>query len=250
MSREYNIRWRESDTRELQRVIKNFNAKLYRIQKKDPTAEAYLPPKLSYTKVKNEIVSRKDYNNLIKSLQRFSQKGAEMPITSKRGATATKWDVQEFNIKQRVENIRRKNELKRIQEKEITSRGKPTGVKRAEMGTIKEVELKPSRKRFDNLSQREWAKAKESIDRNLNDFKNTQQMQKMKDNYIKGLTEAGFSENLISTVEKIPLKEFKDKVVTDTEASFDFIYDPQEVQIKESALTEMWGGVLDSLQKS
>ena len=36
MSRQPKIRWRKSDEQELKRVVKNFNAKLNRIEKKNP----------------------------------------------------------------------------------------------------------------------------------------------------------------------------------------------------------------------
>ena len=36
MSKYHKIRWNESDDQELKRVVRNFNAKLKRLEKKDP----------------------------------------------------------------------------------------------------------------------------------------------------------------------------------------------------------------------
>ncbi len=43
MPRQYNIRWREQDEKELRRVVRNFNDKLRRLVKKNPDNANILP---------------------------------------------------------------------------------------------------------------------------------------------------------------------------------------------------------------
>ena len=77
MSRKYNIRWSEADDKELKRVVKNFNAKLGRLAKKDPENKDALPERISAAQLKEMIQTRQDLNRELNSLRRFSQKGAE-----------------------------------------------------------------------------------------------------------------------------------------------------------------------------
>lgn len=239
------IRWRESDLDELQRTIKNFNAKIYRERKKDPGAGDFLPETVRKADIVKSIESRADFNRIVNSLQRFSRRGAETPVKSSRGAKATQWEIDEFKHKQRIENARRTRERKKLEEQEVKSRGKGTGVKRAAMGSVKENSLKPSRKNFDNLSQKEWELAKKNLDNMLDVSYRERKQTQMKENYIKGLITAGFPDSVINKVRNVPLETFLNTINTDNEASFDFIYDPIELKIKAESLLEVWNHALN-----
>ena len=203
----------------------------------------YLPERVKKSDAIKSIETRADFNRLTHSLQRFSKRGAEKPVSSSRGAKSTQWEVNEFKHKQRIENARRTRERKKLEQQEVLSRGKSTGVKRAEMGTIKENSLQPSKKKFDNLSQKEWELAKRNIDRQLNASYRDEKKLRMKENYIKGLITAGYPDSLIELVKNTDIDKFVETVVNDTEASFDFIYDPLELKAKSEALTEVWNNV-------
>ena len=43
MHKYHKIRWRETDEQELKRVVRNFNAKIRRLEKKNPQIKEYLP---------------------------------------------------------------------------------------------------------------------------------------------------------------------------------------------------------------
>ena len=205
-----------------------------------------MPARVTKKQALESISTRAEYNRLIKSLQRFSKRGAEQPVSSSRGAKSTKWETEEYKIKQRIENARRTRERKKLEAEEVLSRGKGTGQKRASMGTIKENALKPIKKDFQNLSSKEWDLAKRNIDRQLNAKYREVQKKKMKDNYIKGLTEAGYPESLIKQIKETPLDAFVHTVNTDQEASFDFIYDPLEMKTKADALAGVWSNAVHS----
>lgn len=239
------IRWRENDEKELKRLIKNFNTKISYVKKKHPELASSMPGKLSFKELKNKISTRSELKRTENSLKRFSRKGAEKQIVSSRGAKSTVWEVNEFKIKQRIENARRTRERKKIESQEVKSRGKGVGVTRSEMGSIKENSLKPSKKNFNNLSQKEWELAKRNIDNMLNEnYRNDKKMQ-MKENYIKGLENAGYSDELIQLIKKVDIDVFINTVETDQEATFDFIYDPIELQVKSDSLYEVWSNVID-----
>lgn len=206
----------------------------------------FVPDRVSKKEAIQSIETRADYNRLINSLQRFSKRGAEKPVTSTRGAKSTQWEVEEFKHKQRIENARRTRERKKLEQQDVKSRGKSTGVKRAEMGSIKENSLKPSRKNFQNLSQKEWELAKKNIDNMLNANYRDEKKLKMKENYIKGLITAGFPDSLIDIIRGMDIDTFVETVANDQEATFDFIYDPLELQVKAEALKETWTNAVNS----
>lgn len=205
----------------------------------------FIPDRVTKKEAVKSIETRADYNRLVNSLQRFSKRGAEKPVSSSRGAKATQWEVEEFKHKQRIENARRTRERKKLEQQDVKSRGKSTGVKRAEMGSIKENSLKPSRKNFANLSQKEWELAKRNIDNMLNANYRDERKEKMRDNYIKGLITAGFPDSVIDLIRNMDIDKFIETVANDQEATFDFIYDPLELQVKADALKETWTNAIN-----
>lgn len=240
MSKQYNIRWGRSDYSRLSHLIRKVNKKVFEIEVKRPDIAGYQPAMLDYQDVKADIKTRKDFNNFINKYNRYLREGVEETIKSDRGAIASKFAVREFEIAQRAENARRRATAKRLGEKEVTIAGKETGVKRAEMGKIKENAVRPSQKKFKNQSQREWELASRLFDRKMQSSYNDEQQQKMIENYVKGLIAEGYSDELQQLMNKIPVDKFREILDTDETASFDFIYDPLELKVKQDSLIELW----------
>lgn len=240
MSKKPSIKWREQDVELLQKTINNFNNKVYRVQKNKPDIAEYQPQRVTKTELVKGIQTRADFNRVVKSLQRYSRRGAENVKKSKRGATDTQWSVDEFNINQRRVNAQRTRERKRLGEVEVTTRGQPTGVKRKEMGSTWENGLKPSSAKFDNLSQKEWEKKKHAIDAQLDSVNMAFRKSMWKVNYIRGLENLGFYD-VADIVKELDANTIIDTIKTDTEATFDFLYyDPTEWENKNDELLNTW----------
>lgn len=240
MSRKSKIRWRESDRKELQRTINNYNAKLRRLEKSKPELAEFLPKRITKKEAMGAIESRADFTRLTRSLQRFTQRGAEAPVTSSRGAKATKWEVDEFNRAQRAVNIRKAKERAKLEAQEVKIAGKGQGSTRAQMGTVKHNELKPSKQKFSSKSQKEWELAKRAMDERLRSNYDYKSKRYMLANYVRGLRRAGYSEELAKHILTIDPDKFAEIVGTDETATFDFIYDPLEMKVKEDKLWETW----------
>lgn len=75
MAGQPNIRWRKADNENLSRAVKNYNAKLSRLAKKDPSAA--LPPRVSIKDIRAGIRTRDDYKDTLQALRSFSAKGGE-----------------------------------------------------------------------------------------------------------------------------------------------------------------------------
>lgn len=242
--RKYNMRWSDSDVAELQRTIKNFNNKLYRQRKKNPEQAEVLPQTVKKSDMIEQIETRADFNRIVNSLQRFTRRGAEETVESAKGAKATKWEVEEATRKQAIENARRTRERKKLEEQEVKISGKGTGVKRAEMGTLKENELKPSRKKFDNMSQKEWDLFKRNMDNMMNATYHREKRAKMRENYIKGLRDAGFLDSnpeLETYVRGVDINTFYNLTQNDETATFDFYKDPIAYEHRRQVLLSTWG---------
>ena len=239
------IRWRNSDADELQRTINNFNAKLYRLKKKNPELAEYLPDRVKKSEVIKSINTRADYNRIINSYKRFSKKGAEAPVKSSRGAKATQWEIDEVKLKNRIDNANRTKQRNALANKPQTSRGKPTG---NEVGTVAENELTTRKLNFDNVGAKEWELKKGDIDRAIDPLHSEYRKRNYRLNYIQGLRNAGFSADLEALIYKLPIDKFIEVTRTDTEADIDFIYDPIQWELKQEALFAVWEKALDSVE--
>lgn len=246
MPKQHPIRWRESDLKEVERVVRNFNNKIYRLRKKAdmgtflPIMKAQLPDTVRVADFVEGIGTRQQLNRELKKLQRFSRRGSEEIITSSRGGKTLKWYVEEAKEATRILNIQKAHQRKALQEKDIKSRGSKTGTKVADF-TSKQVELRPTKVNFENLSQKEWDLKRRWIDRQIDPLFQEQKKYSMRANYIKGLENMGFSPDIVEIVRNLPIDKFVEIVQTDTEGEFTFIYDPLEFEAKEGALKEVWG---------
>lgn len=245
MSKTPKMRWRKRDTDLIEKTLKNFNSKIYYHKNKNKTVDtSYLPNTITKKEAVQSITTRAEFNELVKSLQAFSKKGAEKPFKSKRGMVTTTWAVEEFNRKQELENKRRKRELKRLGELEVKQGGKDTGVKRKEMGTVWQNSLKESKKDPKNLTQKEWEKASKNIDRFLNETTSQEARERMQNNYLQGLKDGGFLGRIPGLEEAIKEKsadEFYTIAMTDVTATFEFYRDPIEWEIRAEEIAQAWG---------
>lgn len=240
MSKQHKIRWGRSDYSKLSHLVRKVNQKTFGLEVKRPDLAGHIPEQLDYQELKSTIKTRSDFNRVMKKYNRFLQEGSEELVKSSRGAVASKWEVHEFEIAQRVENMRRAKRKKYLEGQQVTIANKPTGVTRAEMGKIKENEVKESKKKFNNMSQREWEVAFKLFDKKLNSSYVLEKKQLMIRNYMKGLVREGYSDELLEMLNTIPLDKFVDLVDTDETATFDFIYDPIELRARQEQLLDLW----------
>lgn len=110
MSRQNNIKWRESDLKELRRLVKNYNAKITRqraklIENDERYQASQLPQKASVRELRQAIETRKDFNEEIKNLQNFIDTGTKFRVdgNTRKSLQAT---VRDFNLK--VDRLSRK----------------------------------------------------------------------------------------------------------------------------------------------
>lgn len=78
---ESRIRWKQGDYITLGKAVANFNRKINKLNAEEK--KLYLPDTLNYEEEKMLITTRRQLNNLVNSLKRFSIEGAEEKMTTK-----------------------------------------------------------------------------------------------------------------------------------------------------------------------
>lgn len=239
MSKQYNIRWGRSDYSRISHLVRKVNKKIFEISVKRPDIAEFQPEMLSYDEVKAGIKTRHDLTNFLNKYNRYLRDGVEEVEKSMRGAKATKFEINEFNIAQRAENVRRANTRKRLGEKEVTIANKGTGQTRSQMGRIKENEVKPSKKKFKNMSMEEWNRAVRLFEKKMqSEYKDRATLNKLI-HYCVGLESVGLGD-LIDVMKHVPLDKFLELLDTDEVMDFNFIYDPAELQTRHDLILDAW----------
>ena len=249
MSKRYNIRWRDKDEQELQRVVNNFNNKIRRVSKKNQALVDFLPKKVSVKDLKSKITTRSDFNRNLKSLKRFSEKGAEKLVEPKNKLKPTKIEkeileaetpltnymLKERRIKTRTVNASRAKELKALN----------VSAKLGNMSTIEKANLKPKQLVL-SKSQEAWNKFDESLDKEIQSNFKEQGYQAYKDNYLKGLKNDvnDIDDRVFNMVKDLDAKELFDKSVSNPRLQIKFHYDPLDDGVVEDTLFEEWSNIL------
>ena len=249
MPRYHRINWRDSDTKELKRVVTNYNAKITRLAKKNPQIENVLPEKVTVAQLKEIINTRQDLKRELNSLKRFSKRGSEEIITvpdTDYNLKITKWQKTEMNRRVAVINRRREKRLEQISNIEMKSRGEDLGYTRAQLGMGKatEVSLKPMNAftRRMNQSDLKW-KWKNILKESQSDYF-TQKDFRLRDNYLKALRENYKENDIKDVIEEISKMDIRDFLHTFEEegGTLEFAYPPNKEQYKGyvSALKTTW----------
>lgn len=175
MSRRSGISWNDNQKKDLARAVKNFNAKVSRLEKKDPTIKNLLPSKVKVADIKKNVETSQDLKKYVNSLNRFTKRGSEKIVSvpgystdkinkmlkdasspeeieeimsyrkNKYNLKTTKWQKNEMSIMARSVNARRKNRLDMISKMELEVGGKKLGYSAGDigMGTIEQRSLDP-----------------------------------------------------------------------------------------------------------
>ena len=216
MAKYHRIKWRDDDLQELKRVVRNYNAKINRLARKDPKNKNVLPDKVSVGQLKELINTRQDLKRELNSLKRFSRRGAEEIVTipgNDYNLRITKWQQVEMNRRVAIINRRRETRLKLIEETEMTSRGEKLGYTRGDlgMGKLEEVALRPMQAFTRSMGRTDLSEKWKSILAQSQSDYFTKRDYEVKANYLKGIRE---NYNFMSVkdvydyIEKLDINEF------------------------------------------
>lgn len=249
MRRKPDIKWRKSDAEKLTKEIERFNAKVNRLAKNKPEINDVLPEKI-YRADKKELIEqfkgqpRSEFNKYINSLGRFLKKNAEKVVSNDYGLKATQWEKKEVGYKVNAINRERAKEKERIERIEVTSQGKPTGMKRGEMGSERMNSFAPKKYNFNKIKPgKEWKKYKESVSKQSNIDYLSEKMERYKDNYLKGLENfGGYEKQIADIIKQLPADVVVETYFKEQEAEIKFYYEAiKGIRDKDEVLDTILG---------
>ena len=253
MSKKYNIRWKDSDIAELNRVVKNFNAKITRLEKKDPKNIGALPERISAQHLKELIATRQDLNRELNALKRFSRRGAEeltsLPEEYNNDIIKiTKWQRTEMLRRANIINARREQKRKEIAQIEMTDAGKQLGYRRGDfgMGSVDDNALEPIKPFTRAMNQIERRKKFSTLMReSMSDFWDKRD-EMLKSNYIDSLEQnyrAKDVEDIKKAIRDMPMNVFRKIFEAEGGAKiFEWSYPPSddEYQANLKKIKSIW----------
>ena len=216
MARRYSIRWNESDAQALSRAVKNFNAKIARLEKKDPSTKTALPERVSVKQLRELIDTRADLTRELNALQRFTRRGAEEIVSipdNDYSLSLTKWQREEMNRRVGVINRKRARRLAVLKEIEMKSGGEELGytVGQFGMGKAEEVSLTPIKAFTPKMNRADAMKKFRHIIKESQSGYFDRKDETLRENYIKGLRtnyDEEDIEEIVDAIEDMSFNEF------------------------------------------
>lgn len=245
MSKQHRIKWRESDTAELVRVVKNYNAKINRLVKKNPQNKNVLPQKVTVADMKELINTRQDLKRELNTLKRFSKRGAEIIVDvpdTDNNIRITKWQKTEMNRRAGIVNRKRKARLELIQNAQV--RGEDYTLGQLGMGRQAERELRPIKPFFRTMGQTDIHYKWKSMQTETQSTYFTDKDYALRDNYIKALNDNYNPNDVADIVKSIEDMDINDFMKTFQEVdlnTFEWASGPPEQEQYQGYLTHLKG---------
>lgn len=248
MPGQYNIKWRPIDEKLLQRSVRNYNAKRRRLINIDPSIEEYLPSSASIRDIRRNITSRRDFNNAINRLQRFSRRGSEKLI-ERQGTVLTEYEYKELQYSIRRLNARRKKERINLNSQLLKTRGESTDYT-VGMADIEVRSLRSRQLNIRNKSRKELEKYFDILDTLGTDKYAEQRAELYRSNYLKAFMREfngmPYFDEFYKQLENLPKEAFINILRTDTEGGIDFIYDDFERVARYTAIAGVWSEFINT----
>lgn len=187
------IRYDSKIQSEIRKTVKNFNAKISRLEKQ---GRELIPNKVSVQELKDFYTDRKELQRKLKQMRKFSTRGIEDIVKTSKGYRLTKYDLSIIK-QERTRAIRRsKREIKRLRENLS-----PLQITRKSALNLEEDRLRILQRDVMDLSSTQLQSLVSNINRELNYDKKTEQFQ---ENFFNAIFyEAGVADVESSTVENI-----------------------------------------------
>lgn len=225
------IRWGKSDENELKHSIKNYNAKISRELKKDSTMEKYLPDRKSIKieRANAQAGTRKEFKQIVKWVQKFSEPKAVEKVETLSGIKATKWEVDKAR-----ETVRRLN-IHNAAERKKTDTDYLKGLSDPDV----KMKLRKRELKLEAKTPTEFKKFVASAEKMLSSKYQNEGFDTYKDNYLKALKSVGIDNpELVALIERIPAKELYRFTMDSPDTKIDFIYDIAKVDDIEERILE------------
>lgn len=232
-----NIRWSPKDEANLSRTIRNFNAKLRRLKKANPSKAEFYPDTISIKDVRNRVKTRQDFNREVNRISRFSRRGSEQLVTTDAGLTATKYEIREASIMRRVVNLKRKREAERLGL--TVEAGLKTQVEKQSLTPKRDVQ---------KVKQTDFKSYVESLEKEIASTFDEEKREAYIENYYKGLfnTLGEKAFEIMELIQDLPDEVIVNESISNPFLVIEFMYDPLGEDVKADQLYNDWAEVVDN----
>lgn len=218
------IRYDKKINNEINRIVRNYNAKINRVIKKDKYNIYYVPQKITakdIQKLKTNVVSRRDLTNRLKDIELYTKRNAEQYI-SKNGQSISRYQYNVLKRNKAIALRRLNKKIKYFETNRPTSSGIQQSTTFAQSGNQEYLNTVAKKRRiietdimeFDNLD----------IDKFINFLQvNTKldNYERWKNNYLQMVKDVGESfgvntDNIINNLEKLSPTEINKLTTTES----------------------------------
>lgn len=102
------------DIKRVRNAVRQFNAKITRLENKFPEKAEFLPDRKNVQSVINQSETKRDLNRIVNSINRFKRKGSEELVVRGKDDALTKYEEKENQILRRTITNMRISEKKRL----------------------------------------------------------------------------------------------------------------------------------------
>lgn len=119
------IRWNKQDSIRLEKAINHFNRELAKVENKEN-----IPSRVKYNDLRNKIVTRRELDTIVKSLERATETNLEATEELASGEKISKWEYDDTIRRKNTASINLLNELDRINRERAESGNRYMGEER------------------------------------------------------------------------------------------------------------------------
>ena len=218
----------------LRRAVKNFNAKISRVDKRHPELAKYQPERANFKELKQQLknLPRSEFKKEIARLQRYSKKGAEQIREADTGGFVTNYSFREITIYRQTIN---REKAKRRKEKQFTGEKALEGNR---FISEREADLLPERSPK-KLTERGWRDLEMRLYRQQKtDYRNAQQ-ELYRESILTAVSRVyGGGSAVLFALSKLTAEQLIDFYYESPYLSFDYIYSEQEREIIEDTIID------------
>lgn len=233
---------RKNTKKEIDRVVRNFNQKIRRLEKMENYDKSILPEKVTTKKILSSVENRNELLRNLRELKRFSKRGSESKIyVGSEDTTKWQYDV----IKNRVSSAKRKvsRDITKLETTKITISGREQKQTLAQTNTFEYNNLIAKRnalkKQIDKMSLEELEKLSVTANRILSPKIN----KNFKGNFIKMLEDISYLyyypidkiNKIKSKISKMSHKEFHNLYLQERMITNLLFYYPRKSDINRYA---------------
>ena len=220
------MKWRKADYDLLAKVVRQFNAKITRVSKKNPTIASVQPEKINAKQIAQELqgLPRREFSRKVHSLQRYLKGGSEMPYTTQKGVNITLWQRREIQILERTRNIQLSYARKR------TTQKYDVGMKQS----VREAALQPKKSAVEAIEPKNFETYFRSLQRQVSGSRK----QQYKENFLKAYETMFGRDTNLTILKALDTETLVNFYYSSRYVRLDFIYDPLQEHVIKQAINE------------